>query len=309
MHKPDDVVKQFSVVRFSSRRAYFQCLLKLPQIWELGVRCMPSNDCITFYRCLLKGEVVVPALGDAYYKAVLGDSPDLPAGPALALQLALPAQTGQPAGAIMDAESSESGEILSAGLHDGNACRYCRAEGCGRHRRDVLPCDGGCLIYEDSLAAHGDQRCKLKCTSHASCFKSRNAGSDVELRTHGARSFSGSLALARSMPGDQAAALEIASADLRRAAGLASDKRSHVVKTENQLDQRVWTHASQSLLVTRHDSGRSLCQRGFDMDLRAHRGIRKRRHFVFQKTAVEPLRATGSHITFSKSHCRATRSH
>ena len=32
MHRPDDVVKQFSVVRFSSRRAHFQCLLKLPLI-------------------------------------------------------------------------------------------------------------------------------------------------------------------------------------------------------------------------------------------------------------------------------------
>ena len=100
------------LVRFSSRRPCCRCLLKLPHNWELGVRRMPS--------CLLKNEVIEPALGDAHYKAVLGDSPDLPAGPALALQLALPAQTGQPT-AIMDAESSESGEILSAGLHDGHA--------------------------------------------------------------------------------------------------------------------------------------------------------------------------------------------
>ena len=84
VHKPDDVVKQFSVVRFSSRRAYFQCLLKLPQIWELGVRRMPSNNCITCYRSLLKGEFVELALGDAHCKAVLGDSPGLPAGPACA---------------------------------------------------------------------------------------------------------------------------------------------------------------------------------------------------------------------------------
>ena len=63
VHNPDDVVKQFSVVRFSSWRAYFQCLLKLPQIWELGVRRMPSNDCITFYRCLLEGEVIKPEFG------------------------------------------------------------------------------------------------------------------------------------------------------------------------------------------------------------------------------------------------------
>ena len=124
---------------------------------------MPSNDCSTFYRCLLKGEVVEPDSGDAHCKTVLDDSPDLPAGHALSLQLALPAQTGQPAAAIMDAESSEGGEMLSAGLHDGhaalvvflggagaglfvfavgfcsNACRYCHAERCGRHRRAVLP--------------------------------------------------------------------------------------------------------------------------------------------------------------------------
>ena len=47
--KPDDVVKQFSVVRFGSRRAYFQCLLVLPRIWELGVRRARSNDCIIFF--------------------------------------------------------------------------------------------------------------------------------------------------------------------------------------------------------------------------------------------------------------------
>ena len=43
VHKPDDVVKQFSVARFSSRTAYFQCLLQLPRIWELGVHRMLSN--------------------------------------------------------------------------------------------------------------------------------------------------------------------------------------------------------------------------------------------------------------------------
>ena len=30
---------------------------------------------------------------------------------------------------------------------------------------------------------------------------------------------------------------------------------------------------------------------------------------VFPTATVEPLRATESHITFSKSHCRATPSH
>ena len=149
VYKLDDVVKQFSVVRLG----FFQCMLKVPLIWELGARRMPSNDCITFHRFLLKGEVTEPALGDAHCTAVLGVSPDLPAGPALALQLALPAQTWQPAAVITDAESSESGEILNAGLHDGhvgllggagaglfvlavgfcsNACRYCHAEMCGR---------------------------------------------------------------------------------------------------------------------------------------------------------------------------------
>ena len=121
---------------------------------------------------------------------MLGDSQELPAGPALGLQLALPAQTRQPAVAL-DAESTESGEILSAGLHDvraalvvssaapaglfvlavgfsSNACGYCHAEGCGRHRRSVL-LDGGRLKNEGSLAAHGYQRFKLKCTFHVSC--------------------------------------------------------------------------------------------------------------------------------------------
>ena len=68
---------------------------------------MPSNDCSTFDTRLPNLEVIGPALRDAHYKALLRDSSDLPAGLALALQLAQPAQTGQPAAAIMDAESSE----------------------------------------------------------------------------------------------------------------------------------------------------------------------------------------------------------
>ena len=56
---------------------------------------MLSNDCVTFHKCLLKGEVIEPALGDAHCKAVMGDSPDLPAGRALALQLALLAPRSQ----------------------------------------------------------------------------------------------------------------------------------------------------------------------------------------------------------------------
>ena len=49
-----------------------------------------------------------------------------------------------------------------------------------------VPCfiDGGRLTYEGSLAAHGYQRYKFKCTSHASCFKSRNAG-DVQMSSFG----------------------------------------------------------------------------------------------------------------------------
>ena len=167
----------------------------------------PSNDCIKLNRCLLKGEVIGPAFGDARCKAVLGDSPDLPAGPALALQLALLAQTGQPAAAIMDAESRESGEILSAGLHDGHAALVVSSavpapassslpSASVQTHADIaaqkgaggidVPCflDGGRLTYEDSLAAHGYQRYRLTCTFHASCFKSSNAG-EVQMSRFG----------------------------------------------------------------------------------------------------------------------------
>ena len=110
------------------------------------------------------------------------------------------------------------------------------------------------------------------------------------------------------MPQDQAATFETASADRLREAGLASDKRSHAVTTENQLDQRALTNASQLRLVTRRDSESSLYQRGLELDLPAHRGIR-RRHDVFKKKkkkTPEPLKAT---LRFSNSHCRATSSH
>ena len=193
-----DVVKQISVVRVQLAEGLLPVLLEAAT--DLGARSAShpvgqiASHC---YTCLLEGEVIEPALADANVtKHVLGDSPDLPAGPALALQLALPAQTGQPAAAIMAAESSESGEILSAGLqrhswsprlHSRRSLRPCRR--LLFKRLQIMPrrmsaggidvtcfLDGGRLTYEDSLAAHGYQRYRLKCTFDASSFKSRNAG-------------------------------------------------------------------------------------------------------------------------------------
>ena len=45
-----------------------------------------------------------------------------------------------------------------------------------------MPCfiDGGRFAYEQSSVAHGEQWYRLKCTFHAKCFKSRNAG-DVQM--------------------------------------------------------------------------------------------------------------------------------
>ena len=114
---------------------------------------------------------------------------------------------GQPAAAIMDAESSESGEILSAGLHDGRAALVVSSAAPAPASSSLplasvetpadsapqngaggidVPCflDGGRLIYEGSLAAHGYQRYTLKWTFQASCFKSGNAG-EVQMSRFG----------------------------------------------------------------------------------------------------------------------------
>ena len=110
---------------------------------------------------------------------------------------------------------------------------------------------------------------------HTSSLKSRNAG-EVQRSSDGhmePAAFSGSWALARSLPGDQTATFEIASADRRRAAGLASDKRS----TENQLDQRARKNATQRRFVTR-------------------------RHFW----PTRPSWYQKATLRFSKCHCRAT---
>ena len=88
--------------------AYFQCQLKLPQSWELGMRRMMSDDCITFHlgpfcvMCMHLTRQICPL--------------DLP----WRHNLHCLRRPGNPA-AIVDAESSESGEIQSEGLHEGHA--------------------------------------------------------------------------------------------------------------------------------------------------------------------------------------------
>ena len=109
-------------------------------------------------------------------------------GPALVLQLALPALPGQPAAAI------ESGEILCASLHDGHAAlvlstaALALASSSLPSASDETPADtstqkgaggtdvtsfidGGRLTHKDSLATHGYQRYIFKCTFQASCFE------------------------------------------------------------------------------------------------------------------------------------------
>ena len=80
---------------------------------------------------------------------------------------------------------------------------------------------------------------------------------------------------------------EMTSADRRRSVGLASDKRSHVVTTENHLDQRAWTNAPQSCLVTRRGAALKWT-------------YASENDITFSENNVEPLQATESHMTFSK---------
>ena len=193
-----------------------------------------------------------PLLDDAHYRTVVGDSPDLPAGPtAPAPRLAQPAPPGHPAAAIVDAESSESGEILSAGLHDGHGTLVVStaapapassslpsasvrtpadsATQKGAGGIDVSCFIGGGRLNENPLDAHGHQRCRLECAFPASCFESRSAG-EVQMSRIGHMEPVAIWDL-------QGQCLETrrphlrSPQDCRRTAGLASDQRLHVVRT------------------------------------------------------------------------------
>ena len=147
--------------------------------------------------CLLKGVVIEP---DGHLKTRVGRLArsarwtDCPSAPA------------QPAAAVMDAETSERDPERRLARRTGcTRSVHAAPAPASRHRR------GGRYAYEDSLDAHGYQRYRLKCTFHASCLIQKcRWGSDVALQAHGARSFFGSLAIAWSRLGDQAATFEIA---------------------------------------------------------------------------------------------------
>lgn len=59
----------------SRKAAYFQLLLRLPEVWRKGYTELPSGQPQSFYRAVLvKHELVAPGAGDNAYKKLLADA-------------------------------------------------------------------------------------------------------------------------------------------------------------------------------------------------------------------------------------------
>ena len=92
LQKPDDVVMRFSVATYRLRReGLLQVLVGASTNW--GARS--ASHAVERLHHISQVFALRPLLGDAHCKAVLGDSPDLPAVPALALQLGAARATGR----------------------------------------------------------------------------------------------------------------------------------------------------------------------------------------------------------------------
>ena len=193
-HRPNDTTKRCSVLNCHSKRSYWQCLLHLEQIWQLGLQAMPSNQPQSCFCCLLAGRFVVPALGDSAYREVLKDSHEFAledaSSDATALEDAVLSDVGSefleadaslapfnvdspsPAGEppvpgspnAGDPESDASAELIESSLS---------------FRIEDLPqfIDGARIYFEHNLL-EGYSRYILKCSHHPDCQKSRNCMAD-----------------------------------------------------------------------------------------------------------------------------------
>ena len=74
-HTPDAAL-EFSTLKWSSRRPYLQCLLRLDEFWEKGVISLSSEQPVGFWLLLLRGQIVAPKLGAAAYRKMLLDGED-----------------------------------------------------------------------------------------------------------------------------------------------------------------------------------------------------------------------------------------
>ena len=104
---------EFSTSKWSSRHPYLQCLLRLDQLWEMGINSIWSGETASFFcALLLRGKIVAPKQGAAVYRNMLRDVGADDSLPALDMEN-LPEPAPQPmADADRDADQHSSDEIM-----------------------------------------------------------------------------------------------------------------------------------------------------------------------------------------------------
>jgi hypothetical protein len=75
VHKPADASKVYMASKAFTRKFYYQCLLMLPELWSLGLTELAVSQPQSYYKLLLKRQLVLPGLGDAEYQRLLRGQP------------------------------------------------------------------------------------------------------------------------------------------------------------------------------------------------------------------------------------------
>jgi hypothetical protein len=194
IHDQDNPEKVYSTLNVMSNREYFMCVLSLGNVFALGLRAMPSGQPQSFYKCLLRGKLVAPALGNKEYTRILQDDPLLALGAG-----AVPAlEDDDDSDVILEAicdmdEPNEIDELFrnqdspepDHADSEPSVAAESHAESDSDHILEADPVSGCVKDMPAHIAGarlrfecyHNIyERYFLNCVHHADCIKSRNCG-------------------------------------------------------------------------------------------------------------------------------------
>lgn len=212
-----DSEKRLSIKEGGDKKLYFQCLLRLSEIFDLGVQRLPSNQPQSFYKALLSGRCVAPDKGRKYYDNMLKDARVVIADaseqlsveqPEAILDMVEPVVEAtdythdlfQPVEAVATAPAPEDAlpleDLVSPPMVDivDNIPPLCGAADGGGAPAGAMSDDwdgwprlvDGARVRRSSWDEPGKSyvRFSLVCTYHSRCEKYRNAG-ESQTRRHG----------------------------------------------------------------------------------------------------------------------------
>ena len=192
---PGNTELRYSVVNLPGKCLYLQCVLRLQSLFASGLTELPSNEPISFYKCLLSGRIVPKGLGDKEYRRQLGNLPFLAIEGLDADPLPVEdcehvnSDASSSSSAIMEGsgmaaiEGGGGGEVggghldaPAGAIEDGSDSESMMLEGeCDEGVADLPKYVGGARIRFDKFY---DQysRYIITCTHHWGCEKKRGCG-------------------------------------------------------------------------------------------------------------------------------------